>query len=128
MFALIVTAALATAACANPSILSASVQSVSANGGLHHYTIAVTVQNRGSVRQPSDLLQSMDVFQNGLRVDRIGLQPLRPAQTQKVTYGFDRSADAGDGTTNLLFNLDYNGRSGNDVDCRAGNESFSLAV
>ena len=128
MYPLILAAALTGAACANPSILSAQIQPVTTNGSLHHYTIAITVQNRGSVRQPSNLLQSVDVFQDGLRVDRIGLQPLRPQQMQKVTYGFDRAADAGDGTTNLIFNLDFNGRSGKNVDCRAGDESFTLAV
>jgi hypothetical protein len=125
---LILAAALTGAACANPSILSAHVQPVITNGSLNHYSIAITVQNRGSVRQPSDLLQSVDVFQDGLRVDRLGLQPLRPQQRQKVTYGFDRATDAGDGTTSLTFTLDFNGRSGKTVDCGAGNESFTLAV
>jgi hypothetical protein len=127
LFALIIAAALTGAGCANPSILSA-IQSVSTNGGLNHYTIAITVQNQGSMRQPSNLLQSVDVFQDGSRVDRIGLQPLRPNQMQKVTYGFDRAADAGDGTTHFIFSLDFNGRSGKNVDCGAGNESFTLAV
>ena len=128
MYTLVLAAALTGAACANPSILSAHVQPVSTNGGLNHYTIAITVQNRGSVRQPGDLLQSVDVFQDGLRVDRLGLQPLRPQQMQKVTYGFDRAADAGDGTTDLTFTLDFSGRSGKNVDCEAGNESFTLVV
>jgi len=121
-------AALTGAACANPSILSATIQPVTANGGLNHYTIAITVQNQGNVRQPSNLLQSVDVIQDGLRVDRIGLQPLSPKQSQKVTYSFDRSADAGDGTTNLTFTLDFNGRSGTNIDCGTGNETYTLAV
>lgn len=128
MLTLIVAAALTGAACANPSILSAQSQSVTTNGGLNHYTVAITVQNQGNIRQPSNLLQSVDVFQDGLRVDRIGLQPLRPNQMQKVTYGFDRAADAGEGTTNLAFNLDFNGRSGKNVDCGAGNETYTIAI
>lgn len=128
LFTLIVAAALITAACANPSILSAQIQSKTTNGGLNHYAIAVTVQNQGSVRQPSNLLQLIDVYQDGSRVDRIGLQPLRPGQEQKVTYGFDRATDAGDGTTNLIFNLDFNDRSGKNIDCEAGNETYTLSV
>ncbi|HLJ83100.1 MAG TPA: hypothetical protein VKT51_02845 [Candidatus Eremiobacteraceae bacterium] len=128
MHALILAAALSGASCANPSILSAVAQPVTANGALNHYTISITVQNIGSVRQPSNLLQSIDVLQDDQPVDRIGLQPLRPNQTQKVTYGFDRSADAGEGTTNLIFTLDLNGRSGDDIDCHGGVESFKLRV
>jgi len=125
---LILAAALTGATCANPSIVSARIQSVTTNGGLNHYTIAITVQNQGSVRQPGNLLQSVDVFQDGLRVDRIGLQPLSPKQSQKVTYSFDRAADAGNGTTNLTLTLDFNGRSGKNVDCEAGIETVTLAV
>jgi hypothetical protein len=128
MHAILLAAALTTAPCANPTILSAVVQPVTANGALNHYTIAITVQNLGSVRQPSNLLQSIDVLQDDQPVDRIGLQPLRPNQSQKVMYGFDRSADAGEGTTSLVFTLDFNGRAGDDVDCHAGVESFKLRV
>jgi hypothetical protein len=128
MLALMLVAALTGASCANPSILSAGVQSVTTNGGLKHYTIAITVQNQGDVRQPSNLLQSVDVFQAGQRVGRIGLQPLGPKQSQKVTYSFDRSEDAGVGTTDLIFTLDFNGRSGNNVDCHAGKEALRITV
>ena len=93
-----------------------------------HYTIAITVANQGGVKQPSDLLESVDVFQAGQRVDRIGLQPLGPKQSQTVTYSFDRSAEAGDGTTDLIFTLDFNGRTGNDVDCRTGREALRITV
>lgn len=127
MHALILVAAL-TGACANPSILSARVQSVTNNGGLNHYTIAITVQNQGALRQPSNLLQSVDVLQDDQKVGKIGLQPLGPKQSQKVTYSFDRAADAGVGTTNLTFSLDFNGRSGDNVNCRAGTQSFTISL
>jgi hypothetical protein len=126
MLGLIVAAALTS--CANPSILSAGIQSVTTNGALKHYTIVITVQNKGNLRQPSNLLQSVVVLQNGQKVDRIGLQPLRPKQSQKVTYSFDRAADASVGTTDLTFTLDLNGRSGNNVDCHAGNETLAISV
>jgi hypothetical protein len=128
MHAFILAAAIAASPCANPSIVSAIVQSVTAKGVLNHYTIAIAVRNLGNVRQPSNLLQSIEVLQDDQPVDRIGLQPLRPNQSQKVTYGFDRAADAGDGTTALVFTIDLNGRTGSDVDCHGGVESFTLHV
>jgi hypothetical protein len=128
MLALILAAALTGGACANTSILSAGVQSATTNGALTHYTIGITVQNQSDIRQPGNLLQSLDVFQNRQKVDKIGLQPLGPKQSQKVTYSFDRAADAGAGTTHLTFTLDFNGGSGNNVDCRAGNQTFKITV
>jgi hypothetical protein len=128
MLAIMLVAALTGASCANPSIISAHVKSVTTNGALNHYTVAITVRNIGDARQPVDLLQSVDVFQAGQRVGRPGLQPLRPEQSQTVTYSFDRSTDAGVGTTDLTFTLDFNGRSGRDVDCHAGNENLSISV
>lgn len=114
--------------CANPVILSANVQSMTTSNGLNHYTIAIAVQNQGGVTQPGNLLQSIDVFQAGGRVDEIGLQPLRPGQSQKVMYRFNRSDEAGDGTTDITFTLDFNGRSGNNVDCPSGNKSLTITV
>jgi hypothetical protein len=128
MLALLVASMVAAGSCANPSIISAKVQSATMHGTLRHYTIAIVVKNIGNLRQPGNLLQSLDVLQNDQRVGKIGLQPLAPGQSQKVTYGFDRSPDAGAGTTNLLFKLDFNGRSGNDTTCHGGKEAFSLTV
>lgn len=128
MLSIIVAAALTGSTCANPSILSAKVQSVTPNGSLQHYTIAITVENIGQASQPKTLLQSVEVFQDRQRVDKIGLQPLKPKQRQAVTYSFDRSTDAGPGTTHLRFKLDYNGQSGNNVDCQAGNETFVMKI
>jgi CARDB len=128
MLAFIVAAALTGASCANPSIVTANIQSVTPNGGLNHYTIAITVENLGNVAQPATLLQSLEVFQDREKVDQIGLQPLRPQQSQTVTYSFDRGADAGVGTTHLRFSLDEHGQSGNHVSCFAGNETFAINV
>lgn len=128
MLMLMLVALLNGTSCANPSIMSAGVQSVTTDGQLKHYTIAITVENLGSVRQPSNLLQSVVVFQDGQKVGQIGLQPLRPKQSQKVTYSFDRGVDAGDGSTDLTFRLDFNGRSGNNVSCHKGNETFAISV
>jgi hypothetical protein len=128
MLALLLAVALGGGSCANPSIVSTSVQSAIMTGGLNHYTIAIVVRNDGNVRQPSDLLQSIDVRQDDDATGKIGLQPLKPNQSQKVTYSFDRSAEAGVSTTLLTFILDVNGRSGNDIDCHAGKEMVTLTV
>lgn len=128
MLGLILAAAVSAGSCANPSIVSTTVQSVTTNGRLSHITVAVTVENLGSIKQPSNLLQSLDVLQDGEKTGRIGLQPLRPHGSQKVTYGFDRSADADTGSTELTFVLDMNGRSGSTIDCRAGRESATINV
>jgi hypothetical protein len=128
MLALLLASVVATTSCANPSIMSARVASATMNGTLHHYTIAIVVKNIGDLRQPGNLLQSLDVLQDGQRVGKIGLQPLAPGQSQQVTYSFDRSPDAGVGTTVLLFKLDFNGSSGSTTSCHAGKEAFSLTV
>jgi len=127
MLAVLLVAALTGAPCANPSIVSAA-PTVTAHGAINHYTIAVTVQNRGDARQPGNLLQSVDVFQDGEKKGQLGLQPLGPKQSQRVRYGFDRSSSAGDHTTSLLLKLDANGRSGNTVDCHAGTDIYKLKV
>jgi hypothetical protein len=126
--ALLLAAALTGSTCANPSIISTSTQSVTTNNGLNHYTIAIVVRNIGTVRQPSNLLQSVEVLQDGGKVGQMGLQPLRAHQSQTVTYGFNRSADSGAGTTLLTFTLVFKGPSGHNVDCHAGTETtvFSL--
>ena len=128
MLALILAAAVSAASCANPGIVSTGVQAVTTNNGLSHYTLAVMVQNLGPVRQPSNLLQSLDVLQDGEKVGRIGLRPLRPHESQKVTYSFDRSADADTGSTEITFTLDLNGRAGNNVDCHSGKETVTINV
>jgi hypothetical protein len=126
MLAYLLAATLAGAPCANPSIIATNVQSVANNGQLNHYTIAIEVQNVGDLEQPGNLLQSIDVFKDGQRIDRIGLQPLHPGQMQTVTFGFDRASDAGDGTTRLTFAIDLNGQSGDNVDCHAGTETAKI--
>src|SRR5215469_11655686 len=128
MLALMLAAALSGGPCADPTIVSAGVQSVTQNGALNHYTVAITVMNQGDVAQPSNLLESVDVIQASRKTGQMGLQPLGPHQSQKVTYSFDRSVEAGNGTTDLTFILDFNGMSGSNVDCRGGQESYTLTV
>ena len=128
MLAQLATSIVAVVSCANPSIMSAHVRSVMPHDGLNHYTIAISVKNVGNLKQASNLLQSVVVLQDGNKVGKIGLQPLAPQQTQTVNYGFDRSVDAGTGTTSFEFMLDFNGSSGSTTSCHAGKETFNLNV
>jgi hypothetical protein len=128
MLAFMLAAALSGGPCADPSIVSAGVQSVTQNGALNHYTVGITVMNQGDVSQPSNLLESVDVIQAGQKSGQMGVQPLGPHQAQKVMYSFDRSVEAGNGTTDLTFYLDFNGMSGSNVNCRGGQESYTITV
>ena len=65
---------------ANPAIVGAELQSRTTNGNLNHYVVAVHVKNLGTQGQPSNLLQSVEVLQDGDHVDQKGLPPLRPGR------------------------------------------------
>lgn len=95
------------AACsgAQPAILQAAVRSVTQAGDLNHYVVAITVANHGSGAQPGNTLQSVEVDQDGQKVDQKSVPPLHPGQAAVVTYAFDRSRLARDGTTDLDFRL-----------------------
>jgi subtilase family serine protease len=109
---------------ADPGITKAAVQSTTTNGNLNHYVIAITVQNMGTANQPSNLLQSVNVYQNGDKVDQKGLQPLSPGKSQTVTYAFDRASEARAHTTHFRFMLTTPSGS----NCSADNDSFRLDV
>ena len=114
---------------ADPAIVSAIVESTAQVGHLNRYTIGVTVQNMGTMKQASNLLQSVAVFQDGTKVDQKGLQPLARGASQIVMYSFNRSRGAAPRTTHLRFVLTFKGTAvpGN-ADCDTGNDEFRLAV
>jgi hypothetical protein len=113
----------------DPAITGAVVQSQTTSAGLNTYVVAITVQNVGSQGQPSNLLQSVEVKQNGDHVDQKGLQPLRPGQKQTVTYTFTRSHGAAPHTTRLEFSLAQRTYSiPGPQDCSADNDRFRLTV
>jgi hypothetical protein len=118
------------AACSGPepSIVQAAVQSMTQNGSLNHYVVAITVTNQGSARQPGNTLQSIAVYQNGDKVDQKGLQPLRPGQSQTVTYGFDRNHRSEARSTNLRFKLVFKNAVPGPVACDVPNGEARLRV
>jgi len=76
-----------------------------AGGDLNHYRIDVTVQNRGSAKQPGNALDSVAMYQNGVRSNVKGLKPLAAGGSQTVSFTFARSAVAGRRTSRLRFQL-----------------------
>jgi hypothetical protein len=114
---------------ADPAIVNATVQSTTSNGNLNHYVVAITTQNVGSTKQASNLLQSIDVYQDAVKVDQKGLQPLAAGKSQTVTYAFDRATEAANHSTHLRFALDFHAVAvPGSADCNAGNNQFRLDV
>jgi hypothetical protein len=66
---------------ADPAIVSAGVKSVTPQGGVNRYHLGATVTNIGSAKQPSNTVQSVDIYQNGVKVDAHGVLPLRPNES-----------------------------------------------
>jgi subtilase family serine protease len=105
--ALILVAALGAPHCstAAPRITSAVVRSVERVGDLNQITIAVSVTNAGPA-QGGDVLQAVDVLQNGVKLDQKSVPPLRAGRSATVTYVFQRAVTAATGTTELTFRLE----------------------
>jgi hypothetical protein len=123
------TVAAMTCSGADPAIASATVKSTKPQGGLNVITVAITVVNRGTQGQASNVLQSVEVYQNDVKIDRKGIPPLRPGQSYTALYTFQRSTEASPGTTNLRFRLAYTQPSppGN-ADCDLSNDSYKMMV
>lgn len=94
---------IARADCTAPSVTGAHVTSVSHDGGLNHYRIAMTITNTSSAAQPNNTLQFVDIRKTGNKIDAIGVPPLKPGASYTANYTFARSSDAGDNTTTLHF-------------------------
>lgn len=99
-------AAAATCAGADPAITSVAVKSVARNGLLDRYTLVGTVTNVGSEAQASNVLQFVDIYQYGRKLDSRSIPPLPAAESRTFSFIWPRSSDAGRGTTTLDFRLD----------------------
>jgi len=66
------------------------------------------VRNLGSMSQPSNVLQFVDIYdaQTGVKLDSRGIPPISVAGTQHVRYLWMRNTDAAAGSSTLLFKLD----------------------
>jgi hypothetical protein len=97
----------AASTCAGPDLAmtSVSVQRVTKTRFLNEYRVVGTVTNVGGARQGSNVLQFVDINQYGNRLDDRGVPPLAPGQSYTIAYVWNRSVDAGSGTTPLTFQL-----------------------
>jgi hypothetical protein len=122
--------ALAPAGCkgADPAIVSVAVKNVSQNGAVNVYHLAGTVTNVGNRGQTSNVLQFVDVYLNDQKLDARGIPPLRRGQSYTFGYDFQRSHDAGDGASQLRFQLDMRQPLGSTQDCNPNNDTFRLRV
>jgi hypothetical protein len=100
-------AAQASTACAgvNLALDPVAVTKMSSNGTLNRYELSGTVTNSGSAAQASDVLQSVDIYARNVKIDTKSIPPLKPGESYTFSYASMRSRDAGDGTTQLAFQL-----------------------
>ena len=130
MLALAVSTALpAVAACtgADPGITVAKVASVSTSGGLSHYHLSITVVNHGTQGQSGNVLQSVQMYQDSIKVDEKGIPPLKAGGSYTFTHDYVRAADAGKGTTVYRFQLFMHKPTGmGPANCGADNDRYVL--
>lgn len=108
-FVFALTAGPAAAACMGPhvAISHVGVQSRSSANGENRYRIIITVTNNGSMSQPSNVLQFVNIYDanSNTKLDARGIGPIPIAGTTHVTYDWFRASDAGVGTTTLSFRM-----------------------
>lgn len=99
----------AAAGCAgsDPAITSVRVANVANNGLVNHYTLVGTIANLGNQSQAKNVLQFVDIYYSGNRINDRGIPPLAPGQSYNFSYDFQRSTDAGTGTTQLHFRIRF---------------------
>jgi hypothetical protein len=101
-------AVVAMSTCTGPDLAITSVRHSRPHldaSGRNAYSIAVTATNVGARGQAGNSLDSIALFENGVRLDVKGLQPLPAGASQTVTFVFRRAADAGMGTSPLRFRI-----------------------
>ena len=112
---------------ADPAIVSAVVKGITSDGRVNRYALNIRVVNFGSMKQPSNVLQSVEIYQNDIKLDTKGLPPLRPGQSYSFTYVFQRSIDAGTGTSTLTLKLVMRQPSPpGKQDCNAANDTYTV--
>lgn len=96
-------AASAGCAGANPAITSVAVKNMTQTGQLNTYHMVGTVTNLGNEAQPSNTLQFVDIYIDQQKRNDRGIPPLAPGQSYTFGFDWDRSTDAGPGTTTVNF-------------------------
>jgi hypothetical protein len=121
-------AAMAAGTCAgpDPSIGNVTVAGVTPSGGLNNYHITGTVTNVGGATQSKDVLQSVDIYMADQKLDAKSIPPLAAGQSATFNYVYQRSKDAGQGTTRLRFVLDMHNPPGTAQDCSTQNDQTEV--
>jgi hypothetical protein len=119
--------AMSSTACAAPTISGAVANQLAGNGDLNIYDVAITVKNTGGA-EPASLLQSVQVFQNGDKVDQKGTPPLRAGGSATVHYRLSRSSDARPGTTHLRLSLVLHDPHSAISECSGTNTTYRIDV
>jgi len=116
----VATVAQAQGACngPDPALVSAGVKGMSQNGAINVYHLNGTVTNLGTRRESSNVLQFVDVYLNDQKIDSRSVPSLRPGQSYTFGYDVQRSADAGNGTSVVRFQIDM--RQGSDCNPNNG--------
>lgn len=111
---------------ADPALHAVSVKGVSPNGGTNVYHLGGSVVNAGHRAQTSNALEFVDIFRDGEKMDSIGIPPLKPGQSYAFRWTFERSQDAGNNTTTLVFRIRMVQPAGNAQNCSAGNDQTTV--
>jgi len=99
------------------------------DSGINLYRIGVTVENVGAGKQAGNTLDSVVMYQQGVKTDVKGLRPLAAGASQTVIFSFQRSTDAGRGTTKLRFRVASNQPNlPRDPNCNAASDTASTTV
>jgi hypothetical protein len=123
------TAPARTCAGADPAIVSVAVQNVVPAGGLNTYHITGTVTNLGNQPQANNVLQSVDMYMVREKLDAKGIPPLAPGQSYTFAFDYQRSRDAGNGSTNLRFQIDMHQPAAPTwEDCNPNNGTYTLTL
>lgn len=107
-----------------PAISSVAVKRTTQSGELNDYTLRVSVLNRGQRSQAGNVLQSVDIYRNGTKVDQKGVPPLKAGGTYTFLYSFQRNSDAGDRSTTFTFRMDPRTSNG----CDSSGDRYDLRV
>jgi hypothetical protein len=87
------------------AISSAAWKTTNTDGSIANVQVAVTVTNSGSAKEPSNTLQSVEIWQDGTKTGTKGIPPLGPGRSYTFTYTAQRNRQAPVGTTHLVFKL-----------------------
>jgi hypothetical protein len=123
------TAPAPTCAGANPAIVSVGIANVVPTGELNTYHITGTVTNLGNQPQANNVLQLVDMYMVGEKLDAKGVPPLAPGQSYNFAFDYQRSRDAGNGSTHLRFQIDMHQPSPpGSEDCNPNNGTYTLTL